>query len=73
MPIRLKRFVGMLLLIALVVVYSLVAIAIASYRLAESPWYVHLAFFGFAGIFWILPAMFIISWMERPARKPDAG
>ncbi len=71
MPVRLKRFIGMIALIALVVVYSLVAIAIASFRLAESPWYVHLAFFGFAGVFWILPAMFIISWMERPPRKSD--
>lgn len=73
MPNRLKKFIGMVLLVALVIIYALVAMAIASARLAESPWYVHLAFFGFSGVLWVLPAMFIISWMEKPARQKDTG
>ncbi|QKV18321.1 DUF2842 domain-containing protein [Oricola thermophila] len=70
MPQRLKRFIGMLLLLALVILYALVATTIATYRLAESPWYVHLAFFALSGLVWVLPAMGIISWMER---KPKGG
>lgn len=65
MPYRLKKFIGMLVLVALVIVYALVATAIASARLAESPWYVHLAFFAVSGVFWVLPAMVVIWWMER--------
>ena len=73
MPVRLKKFIGMVILIALVVIYALVATAIASHRLAESPWYVHLAFFGLSGVVWVVPAMFVISWMERQPKSKDAG
>ncbi len=69
MPPRLKRFIGMLILVALAIVYALVTVTVASYRLAESPWYVHLAFFALAGLLWVLPAMAVISWSER---KPKA-
>lgn len=70
MPYRLKKFIGMVVLVALVIVYALVATTIATYRLADSAWYVHLAFFGFSGLLWIVPAMFIIWWMEqRPKDK----
>jgi len=72
MPQRLRKFIGMVALVALVIVYALVAVAIASARLADSAWYVHLAFFGLSGLVWVVPAMFIISWMERPARREDA-
>lgn len=69
MPQRLKRFIGMLILLALVILYALVATTIASYRLAESPWYIHLAFFALSGLVWVLPAMGVISWMERKPKE----
>lgn len=65
MPYRLKKFIGMLILLVLVVLYALIATTVASYRLAESPWYLHLAFFAVSGVLWVLPAMAVISWMER--------
>lgn len=71
MPYRLKKFIGMIILVALVVIYSLVATTIATYRLAESPWYIHLAFFGFSGLLWIVPAMFVIWWMEQRPKGPS--
>ncbi|WP_306118577.1 MULTISPECIES: DUF2842 domain-containing protein [unclassified Roseitalea] len=73
MPARMRKFIGMVVLVVLVVLYALVATAIASHRLAESPWYVHLAFFGLSGVFWVVPAMFVISWMERGGRRKDAS
>lgn len=69
MPERLRKFIGMIVLIVLVVIYALVATAIAASRLADSAWYVHLAFFGLSGVFWVVPAMFVISWMERGGRR----
>lgn len=71
MPMRLKSFIGMLILLALVVVYALVATTVATYRLSDSEWYVHLAFFGFSGLLWIVPAMFVISWMLKPKKADD--
>lgn len=69
MPVRLRKFIGMLLIVALVVIYALVATTIASALLGASPWYIHLLYFFLTGLLWIVPAMFIIKWMEKPARK----
>ncbi|MGB7432093.1 MAG: DUF2842 domain-containing protein [Ahrensia sp.] len=71
MPYRLKKFIGMLILVALVVLYAILATTIATYRLAESAWYVHLSFFAVSGFVWILPAMFVISWMEKKPKEKE--
>jgi uncharacterized membrane protein len=65
MNIRLKKLIGTVMLIALVVIYALAATTFATYRLADSSAWAHLAFFVFSGILWVLPAMWLISWMER--------
>ena len=65
MPIRLKKLIGSVLLVALVIVYALAATTIAAGRLAESGPVVHLIFFLVSGLLWILPAMVIIRWMQR--------
>ena len=66
MPIRLKKFIGMILLLSLVLIYAIVAVMIASAQLAESHWSVHLAYFAFSGLLWVVPAMVIIKWMAGP-------
>jgi hypothetical protein len=66
MPLRLRKFIGMLMLLALVVIYAMAASTFAVARLAESHWLTHLAFFAFSGILWVLPAMGIIKWMAGP-------
>jgi uncharacterized membrane protein len=65
MNIRLKKLIDTVMLIALVVIYALAATTFATYRLADSSAWAHLAFFVFSGILWVLPAMWLISWMER--------
>lgn len=70
MPIRLKKLIGTVLLVALVIVYALAASAVAVGRLAESGPVVHLIFFLVSGLLWVLPAMWIIRWMiKEPARR----
>lgn len=68
MPPRLRKLVGTVLIIVLVIVYALVATTVASATLGQSPWWIHLLYFLFTGLFWILPAMLIIKWMEKPGR-----
>ena len=63
-----KKLIGTFLLVALVILYALIATTIASARLAESPWWIHMAYFFFTGILWVVPAMFIIKWMLTPKR-----
>ena len=66
MPGRLRRLIGSIVLVALVIVYALVASAIAVARLGDSSAWVHLVFFLFSGLLWVLPAMLIVSWMSKP-------
>ena len=75
MPIRLKKLIGTILLITLVVIYALVASAIAVGRLSTAGAAAQFAFFLGSGLAWILPAMWIIRWMVRePVRnQPNRG
>lgn len=64
LPLRAKKFIGTFFIVLLVIVYALVAVAVASATLANAPWYAHLAYFFFSGILWIVPAMVIVKWMS---------
>lgn len=71
MPDRLRRLIGSLLLVVLVIVYAIAATLYASANLGESGPLVHLAYFSLTGLLWILPAMLIIRWMLKP-RPPKS-
>ncbi len=71
MPLRLKKLIGTVLLIVLVIVYAIVATMVAVAQLSQSGPVAHLAFFFLTGLLWILPAMAIIKWMmfgPRPSK-----
>ncbi|MCO4319642.1 DUF2842 domain-containing protein [Phyllobacterium sp. 21LDTY02-6] len=68
MPVRLKKLIGTFFLVALVCIYAVVATVFAVALLADSSPWIHLLYFFGTGIFWVVPAMFIISWMEKPPR-----
>lgn len=63
MPTRLKKLIGTVLLVLLVVVYAVVATIVAVAQFSESGPLTHLVFFVVSGLLWILPAMGIIKWM----------
>jgi hypothetical protein len=68
MPIRLKKLIGSILLVALVIVYALAAVTVAASRLADAGPVAHLIFFLVSGLLWVLPAMVIIKWMQHEPR-----
>ncbi|HEV7252556.1 MAG TPA: DUF2842 domain-containing protein [Mesorhizobium sp.] len=72
MPVRLRKLIGTVLLVALVIVYALVATAVAVHRLADAGPFAHLLFFALSGLLWVLPAMGLIRWMAGP-RHQDQG
>ena len=72
MPVRLKKLIGTVLLVLLVIVYALLATIVAVAQLAESGPLVHLAYFLLSGLLWVLPAMAIIKWMSTPARGSES-
>ncbi|MBB6466429.1 hypothetical protein HNQ96_002294 [Aminobacter lissarensis] len=71
MPVRVKKLIGTVLLVLLVIVYALIATMVAVAQLSQSGPVVHLLFFFFSGLLWILPAMLIIKWMVKPSRTAN--
>ena len=69
MPQTLRKMVGAVALVALVVIYALVATTIAVAKLSDAPAWAHLLYFFVTGILWVLPAMAVVSWMLKPDRK----
>lgn len=68
MTIRLRKFLGALALLLLVVVWALLAMAFAQMPfIFQNAWIAGL-YYLLAGIGWVLPAMPLVSWMSRPDR-----
>lgn len=71
MTIRSRKLVGTVLLLILVIVWSLVAMALAPMVLPQLTGLVAGIYYVVAGIGWVLIAMPLIRWMQRP--DPEAG
>ena len=63
MTARTRKFVGMLLLLAFIVVYVGIAAMIGE-RLPKH-WAAQLAFYVVAGLGWGVPVLPLLSWMNR--------
>jgi Protein of unknown function (DUF2842) len=68
MPIRLQKFIGAVLLFVVVIVWALVAMALAQAPLIHDNEIASVAYYVIAGLGWVLPAMPIVSWMSRTNR-----
>ena len=66
LPIRVRKLIGAFALIGLVVVWALVAMALAQVVLGSANRVVEALYYVVAGLGWVLPAMPLISWMSRP-------
>jgi multidrug transporter EmrE-like cation transporter len=64
MPIRLRKFIGAVALFALVILWALVAMALAQFPVIHDSTPLSVAYYVIAGIGWVLPAMPIIAWMS---------
>jgi len=72
MPIRLRKFLGTIALFVLVIVWALVAMALAQSPAIHDSALLSIAYYVIAGIGWVLPAMPIVAWMS-PRRTSDPG
>jgi Protein of unknown function (DUF2842) len=68
MSIRTRKFVGTIALLLLVMVWGLLAMALAQSVLMDINGFVATIYYIVAGLGWVLPAMPLISWMARPDR-----
>ena len=74
MPMRQRKLIGAVALIVLVVVWSLLAMALAQTVLTSISGLVAALYYVVAGLGWVLPAMPLIKWMSHDGRpKRDRG
>jgi hypothetical protein len=66
MPLRLRKFIGAILLITLVVIWALVAMALAQSPAIKANGLIEVIYYVVAGLAWVLPAMPLVRWMSRP-------
>ena len=65
MSIRIRKLIGTFALFALVIVWALVAMAIAQFPpIFQSPW-IAAIYYVLAGLGWVLPAMPLMKWMLK--------
>ena len=69
MPSRLRKLIGTFALLVLVVVWALLAMALAQSPTIHDNSFLSVAYYVIAGIGWVVPAMPLVSWMARPDRK----
>jgi hypothetical protein len=69
MPIRIRKLIGAVALIVLVVSWALIAMAVAQFPVVKASGLGETLYYVVAGLGWVLPAMPLVRWMSRP----DAG
>lgn len=66
MPPRTRKLVGAILLLIVIAIYSLLAMAAAIIlQVNEANKTVELIYYFTAGLLWVLPAGWIIKWMQK--------
>lgn len=66
MSVRARKLIGTVVLLIFLVLYTWVAMALGSGRIAQAPGLAQLAYFLVAGLLWVIPAGLLIRWMQRP-------
>jgi hypothetical protein len=65
LTMRVRKLIGTVALLMLVIVWALIAMAVAPSALTSNG-FVQAAYYVCAGLGWVLPAMPLIAWMARP-------
>jgi uncharacterized protein DUF2842 len=73
---RIRKLIGTVALFALVIVWSLLAMALAQVVLVRTSGALDFAYYLVAGLGWVPLAMLLVSWMSRgdtpdKTRSPD--
>ena len=66
MSIRTRKLIGAFALFVLVIVWGLLAMALAQSVLTNINGFVATIYYIVAGLGWVLPAMPLVKWMTRP-------
>jgi hypothetical protein len=70
MSIRIRKLIGAFALMVLVIVWALIAMAIAQFPPIFNNGWVAAVYYMLAGLGWVLPAMPLIRWMSKGTVRP---
>ncbi len=65
MSSRLRKLIGAVALLALVILWSLLAMGVAQFVFASTNSFAAWVYYAVAGMGWVLPAMPLVRWMSR--------
>ncbi len=65
MPVRLRKFIGMILLLVFLTLYSLLVMVFAVNTVHTMSKVAQGIFYIVAGLAWVFPAGLLITWMQR--------
>jgi Ca2+/H+ antiporter len=68
---RLRKLIGTVLMIVLVLVWALGAMALAQGRVTALPGYLQFLAYVVLGLGWIVPAGLLIRWMLKDDVRPE--
>lgn len=66
MHVRTRKLVGTVALLVLIAAYSLAAMAVGAAYLDGASGLGQFLFYALAGLGWLLPALPLVRWMQRP-------
>jgi hypothetical protein len=69
MRMRVKKFLGVFILIGFLAIYSLLVMRVAVDVLPQARGIAEFIFYAVAGMAWVVPVRYLILWMNTPGRK----
>ena len=66
MNLRTRKLAGTIALLVFIVLYALAAMMVAVVLQVNAGKAVELLYYVVAGLLWVLPAAWLIRWMQRP-------
>lgn len=66
MSIRMRKFIGTVALVLFLAGYAIVAMAFGASKIIGSSALYEGLYFLIAGLAWVIPAGFLVKWMQRP-------
>ncbi len=66
MPVRTRKLVGAIALLAFLAVYALGAMMVAVVLQVSASKVAEIVYYPLAGLLWLPPAMWLVRWMQRP-------
>ncbi len=63
---RTRKLIGTIAMLAFIIVYGPIAMALAESRIREASGAVQALAYALLGLAWIIPLLPLIRWMERP-------